>query len=190
MKRWMLCGVGIFMIFALSGCGNNATLKSGATANAVDAVLKEQTASQEEKSKEEDVAEPDSKEPDSKEPEKADKSVDIDLTQMSSDMVYATVYQLLNQPEEYVGKQIKMKGNYYASWYVPTKQYYHYAIIQDATACCSQGLEFVWGDGSHKYPDEYPKEGAEVTVTGTFQTYKEAKDDTVYCRLVQSKVKF
>lgn len=185
MKRWMLCGVGIFMIFALSGCGNNATLKSGATANAVDAVLKEQTASQEEKSKEEDVAEPDSKEP-----EKADKSVDIDLTQMSSDMVYATVYQLLNQPEEYVGKQIKMKGNYYASWYVPTKQYYHYAIIQDATACCSQGLEFVWGDGSHKYPDEYPKEGAEVTVTGTFQTYKEAKDDTVYCRLVQSKVKF
>ena len=34
-------------------------------------------------------------------------------------------------------------------------------------ACCAQGLEFVWGDGSHKYPDEYPAEDAEIEVQGT-----------------------
>ena len=45
-------------------------------------------------------------------------------------------------------------------------------------ACCAQGLEFVWGDGSHKYPDEYPAE-----VQGTFETYKEKDYDTTFCRL-------
>ena len=40
-------------------------------------------------------------------------------------------------------------------------------------ACCAQGLEFVWGDGSHKYPDEYPAEDTEIEVQGTFETYKE-----------------
>ena len=45
-------------------------------------------------------------------------------------------------------------------------------------ACCAQGLEFVWGDGSHKYPDEYPAEDTEIEVQGTFKTYKE-KDYTL-----------
>lgn len=46
-----------------------------------------------------------------------------------------------------------------------------------------QGLEFVWGDGSHKYPDEYPAEDTEIEVQGTFETYKEKDYDTTFCRL-------
>ena len=47
-------------------------------------------------------------------------------------------------------------------------------------ACCAQGLEFVWGDGSHKYPDEYPAEDTEIEVQGTFKTYKEKDYDTTF----------
>lgn len=109
--------------------------------------------------------------------------VDYDLTSMSGDMVYAVVYQLMVDPEEYIGKRIKMRGNYYASYFEPTEKFYHYTMIEDAAACCAQGIEFVWGDGSHVYPEEYPKDKAEVEVVGVFETYREEGDTNLYCRL-------
>lgn len=115
--------------------------------------------------------------------EASEDEIDYDFTTMGSDMVYATVYQMMINPNEYVGKTVKMSGSYYANYFEPTDKYYHYVIIQDATACCEQGLEFVWDDGSHVYPDEYPKEETEVEVIGVFETYTEEGDDYLYCRL-------
>ena len=112
-----------------------------------------------------------------------DETVDYDLTQMSSDMVYATVYQMIVTPEEYEGKTFRIDGNFYATYYEATKKYYFYCIIQDATACCAQGMEFIWDDGSHIYPDEYPEDNAEIVVEGTFETYREDGDENLYCRL-------
>lgn len=109
--------------------------------------------------------------------------VDYDLTAMGSDMVYATVYQLMINPEDYVGKTFKMSGTYYATFYDLTQLNYHYVVIADAAACCAQGIEFVWDDGSHVYPDEYPEHGTEVEVTGVFETYFDEADMMEYCRL-------
>lgn len=117
-------------------------------------------------------------------------TVDYDLTAMSSDMVYATVYQMMILPEDYEGKTFRMEGSFYATYYEPTQSYYYYCIIQDATACCAQGLEFVWGDGSHKYPDEYPEEYTDVVVEGTFETYREEGDENLYCRLTDAVLTF
>ena len=103
-------------------------------------------------------------------------------------MVYATVYQLMVEPDKYTGKTFRIDGLYYAGQNEKTGSYYHYCIIKDALACCSQGLEFVWGDGSHVYPDEYPKDETEIEVKGTFETYKEPGDDTLYCHLVDSEL--
>lgn len=103
--------------------------------------------------------------------------IDIDLTTMNSDMVYSTVYQMMANTPEFEGKVVRMEGSYYASYDEGTKQTYFFVIIKDATACCQQGLEFVWGDGSHVYPDEYPSDGSEVIVTGTFESYKDNPDD-------------
>lgn len=113
----------------------------------------------------------------------SDVNIDYDLTSMGSDMVYATVYQLMVDPTDYIGKTFRIQGNYYASYYEETNQYYHCCIIQDAAACCSQGLEFVWDDGSHVYPDEYPEDNIEIVVTGIFETYTEEGDTNLYCRL-------
>lgn len=110
-------------------------------------------------------------------------TIDYDLTSMGSDMVYATVYQMMSNPNEYIGKTFRMEGIYSPVWYDPTAKYYHYCIIQDAMACCAQGMEFVWDDGSHVYPDEYPQENAKIIVTGVFETYQEDGDSNLYCRL-------
>lgn len=109
--------------------------------------------------------------------------VDVDLTLMGSDLVYATVYQMMSKPEEYEGKTIRIEGKYYASYYPITDKYYNYCLIADAAACCSQGLEFELGGGV-VYPDGYPEDQSEVIVTGVFETYTEEAGQTFYyCRL-------
>ena len=109
--------------------------------------------------------------------------VDVDLTLMGSDLVYATVYQMMSKPEEYEGKTIRIEGKYYASYYPITDKYYNYCLIADAAACCSQGLEFELGGGA-VYPDGYPEDQSEVIVTGVFETYTEETGQTFYyCRL-------
>ena len=107
----------------------------------------------------------------------------MDLTSLSSTMVFSEVYNMLTTPEDYIGKTVKMDGffNYFHDQ--TTDNYYFACIIKDATACCSQGLEFVLA-GDHKYPDDYPELNQEIAVTGTFDTYTEGEYQ--YCTLRDS----
>ena len=105
--------------------------------------------------------------------EKADISaVDIDLTTRSSTMVYAEINNMLTEPAPYLGKVVKLRGRYSGSYYEQGDTYYHFAVIEDALACCAQGLEFIW-EGDHTYPDDYPKENEEIEVIGIFDSYDE-----------------
>ena len=63
---------------------------------------------------------------------------DIDLTALSSTMVYSEVYNMMTAPSDYIGKNVKMKGAF--SYYQDpnTGNEYYACIIQDATACCAQ----------------------------------------------------
>ncbi|NLF35254.1 MAG: hypothetical protein GX585_04735, partial [Clostridiales bacterium] len=99
---------------------------------------------------------------------------------LSSTMVYGEVFNMMVEPDGYVGKTIRMRGLYYASYYDVTEQYYHFVIIQDATACCAQGLEFLW-TGEHTYPDDYPENETKVEVTGVWERYEE--DGETYYRI-------
>ena len=99
-------------------------------------------------------------------------SIDVDLTTLSSTMVYSEVYNMMCIPEDYVGTTVKMTGSYVATEDASTGCVYHACIIKDATACCSQGIEFEWF-GEHEYPAEYPQQGNMITVTGVFNTYME-----------------
>jgi hypothetical protein len=97
-----------------------------------------------------------------------DLAVDVDLTALSSTMVYGEVFNMMMEPESYIGKTIKMRGLYYVNYYELTAKYYHFVVIQDATACCAQGLEFVW-IGDHNYPEDE----TEIEVTGVWESYEE-----------------
>lgn len=94
--------------------------------------------------------------------------VDVDLTQLSSTMVYSEVYNIVVNPEDYVGKVIRMEGQAFSTYYEPTDQTYYTIIIADATACCAQGLEYVLADGY-----DYPEDDSQSTVTGTLRPYEE-----------------
>jgi len=106
-------------------------------------------------------------------------NVDVDLTALSSTMVYAEVFNIMTTPDDYMGKRIKMSGPYYTAYYDETGSYYHYVIIEDATACCAQGLEFIWS-GDHAYPDDYPEDRTIIEVVGVFGSYEESGNSYYY----------
>ena len=106
------------------------------------------------------------------------KSIDLDLTTYSSTMVYTEVYNMMLQPKEYKGKTVKIKGLFATYCEESTGVNYFACIVQDATACCSQGIEFSL-TGDYTYPQDYPKEGEEITVVGVFDTYKEVNSEYI-----------
>ena len=190
MKNLKKCIVLFLCILLITGCGNKKSTdgKGVNNTNSVDKVIDNQIANEATESEEASSNVESSKDTEdtisrAEDVRNTDGTVDYDLTQMSSDMVYATVYQMMVMPEEYEGKTFRIDGNFYATYYEATKKYYFYCVIQDATACCAQGMEFVWENGTHIYPDEYPEDNAEIVVEGTFETYKEEGDQNLYCRL-------
>ena len=114
----------------------------------------------------------------------AEKPVDLDLSALSGTVVYSQVYDMMMEPERYMGMQVRMKGSFSYFQDPETKKEYFAVVIADATACCAQGIEFVW-DG-HKYPEDYPPLDTELTVTGTFNTYEE--NGFVYLQLKDAEV--
>lgn len=114
---------------------------------------------------------------------------DIDLASMSSTMVYSEVYAMVNEPDKYIGKKVRMAGQFalYSAFDtegnpIPGQNYYA-CVIADATACCSQGIEFVLA-GDYKYPQDYPDLWSDIVVSGIFNTYDE--HGKIYCHLVDA----
>ena len=114
----------------------------------------------------------------SEQPQASADGVEVDLTVLSSTMVYSEVYNMLyNDPAHYLGKTVKARGGFSIYQLVtdgvlqPDPVAYA-CIIADATACCAEGMEFVLKDDL-AYPDDYPELGAEITVIGEFQPYEE-----------------
>ena len=91
---------------------------------------------------------------------------------MSSTVVYAEVFNIMMNPEEYVGKTIRMDGAFSVTHDLVNDKTYTACIIQDATACCAQGIEFAW-EGDHVYPDDYPEIDSEIEVQGVFERYED-----------------
>lgn len=114
-----------------------------------------------------------------------DYNAEVDLTVLNSNMVYSTVYNMVNSPKDYLGKTVKASGTFDVFTNPDTGEMYYACIIADATACCSQGLEFIW-KGDHAYPADYPKVGDVITIGGEFETYQEGA--STYCRLKNAEL--
>ena len=200
MKKLICCIISaILSVLLLSGCGGAGTADrtENTTAGVTDVIesgIKAADAAEDgQEEKEEDPSAPENEAVREKEEAPSEETgnqteelagrtekIDIDLTEMSSTMVYSEVYSMLAGPEDYIGKTVKMNGifNYYHD--VETGNYYFACIIRDATACCSQGIEFELTD-DYIYPDDYPEVGGDVSVIGVFDTYMEG--EYLYCTL-------
>ncbi|MBR0280184.1 MAG: hypothetical protein IJQ81_01160 [Oscillibacter sp.] len=108
----------------------------------------------------------------------AEEGIDVDLTRLNSTMIFSEVNRMMYEPEEFLGKTIRMAGQFALAFgydedgEVNPEQVYFACIIPDATACCSSGIEFE-RDGVYRYPEDYPEEGDDITVTGVFEMYEE-----------------
>lgn len=94
--------------------------------------------------------------------------VDVDLTQMSGTMVYSYVYNIVYSPQEYIGQRFKISGVSDESYWDQTDMTYRYIVVDDATACCAQGLEYVLAQNG-----SYPQVGENIIITGVFESYDE-----------------
>ena len=187
MKKKMLTVSVAALAVLISACGDADVKRTApASQNQTVSALIEQT---EKSEAEEPVAEePAAELPEEKTVEEtaipakaaAGEDVDIDLTKLSKTMVYSEVYNMMVSPEDYVGKTVRMSGIYNDFVDGVTGIQYFYCVIQDATACCAQGIEFVLTD-DYKYPDDYPELGSMATVVGRFDTYMEG--EYMYCTL-------
>ena len=106
----------------------------------------------------------------------------MDLSAMSTTMAMAQLTAMQNEPDSFLGQTIKMRGTF-AVGYGETRNYY-YCLIADATACCQQGLEFLWN--GHTFPDDYPEPGSEIIIEGVFDTYLE--DGYEYMQLINASM--
>lgn len=183
-----ILAVALYLV-SLCACGDQKIHSKSKQGNATQQVVQEQMANatgetsapptaipKQQPASEESVSEPEQAQPaeafPDDEPSQSASNLDVDLTTLSSTMVYSEVYNMMYEPDRYVGKRIKMDGQFAVYEDPNTGAVYTACIIMDATACCSQGLEFVLA-GEKTYPDDYPKLGSEITVTGTFQLYDE-----------------
>ena len=186
MKITVLISAVLLIAVLLVSCtaAPNASQAVNTPANSVSAVL--ESAAQADVPTEEPVEEAETtvEEPEAETSKKtdaapaADGAIDVDLTQMSATMVYAEVSNMMTHPKEYVGKTVKMSGDF--NIFKSETDIYYACVIRDATACCAQGLEFVLSDGK-AYPKEY---GTPIVVTGVFDTYYEG--DAMYCHLTNA----
>ena len=190
----------IFIIFvAIAGCGKKRQNKNqmfSTTKSVKDTIEEEMKKEEDEKAlkndfqaTEEDVKE--INEDKNEENKKAEnvggenqKDIDYDLTEMNSDMIYATVFMVVQDPESYAGKTFKIYGNSYTFPTTEGKSMTHYCLIKDALACCAQGLEFISSNSDEKYPDD----GDEIVVTGTLESYTVEDIPMPLCRLVNAKI--
>ena len=117
--------------------------------------------------------------------DKSNGDIDVDLTILDSNIVYAQVFDMLNNPDNYMGQKVKAKGTFAYTTDPSTDGEYFAVFIADASACCQQGLEFEW-EGDHTYPDDYPQIGQDITVVGTFNTYTEGS--YMYCQLKDAEL--
>lgn len=88
--------------------------------------------------------------------------VDIDLTLLHGNMLYAAVYHMVNDPSAYAGKTVKLDGTYAVYDTDDPAAPIHACIVRDAAGCCASGLEFRLAA-----PQPYPQEGSHILLVGT-----------------------
>lgn len=105
-------------------------------------------------------------------PAGSDLDIDVDLSGQNTLIVYGEVNKILNEPDDYHGKRIRMSGPYYFSFVQDTGTRYNFVAVEPADACCIRVLEFKW-ESDDAFPDGFPSPMAMIEVVGVYDTYVE-----------------
>ncbi|MDO4734100.1 MAG: hypothetical protein Q4A51_02445 [Lachnospiraceae bacterium] len=184
MKKKLLIMIAgcVFAALLMTGCGESTSGTGNAgNPNSVDDVLQQQIEAAEgkneaetETSKQSDISFYNPNEEEETPDIYSTEGVDMDLTQMSGTMLYSQVNYMMYKPEKFVGQTVKVPGTFSAVYSEEDGRYYFGCLVRDKAACCVLGVEFELPE-DYVYPDDYPAEGEEITVFGTFDTYQQGE---------------
>lgn len=192
MKKILACIICLTLAFGVTACGKASDKDSNGDTKIISDAKNKQENSKSNTKKDvskKEVAGDAGKGKSSKSKSKASSNkIDVDLNNLNANVVYAQVFQMMTEPDKFIGKRIRMSGQfnvYAAQEGNPSGVTEYYAIIiADAQACCQQGIEFVWP--GHTYPEGFPEVKSNASVTGIFEVYEE--NGKKYCRLVADSV--
>lgn len=197
MKKILACIICLTLAFGVTACGKASDKDSNGDTKIISDAKNKQENSKSDTKKEvskkevnkKEVADDAGKGKSSKSKSKTNSNkIDVDLNNLNANVVYAQVFQMMTEPDKFIGKRIRMSGQfnvYAAQEGNPSGVTEYYAIIiADAQACCQQGIEFVWP--GHTYPEGFPEVKSNASVTGIFEVYEE--NGKKYCRLVADSV--
>jgi len=192
MKKILICIICLTLAFGVTACGKASDKDSNGDTKIISDAKNKQENSKSNTKKEvskKEVAGDAGKGKSSKSKSKASSNkIDVDLNNLNANVVYAQVFQMMTEPDKFIGKRIRMSGQfnvYAAQEGNPSGVTEYYAIIiADAQACCQQGIEFVWP--GHTYPEGFPEVKSNASVTGIFEVYEE--NGKKYCRLIADTV--
>ena len=192
MKKILICIICLTLAFGVTACGKASDKDSNGDTKIISDAKNKQENSKSNTKKDvskKEVAGDAEKGKSSKSKSKTDSNkIDVDLNNLNANVVYAQVFQMMTEPNKFIGKRIRMSGQfnvYAAQEGNPSGVTEYYAIIiADAQACCQQGIEFVWP--GHTYPEGFPEVKSNASVTGIFEVYEE--NGKKYCRLVADTV--
>ena len=192
MKKILACIICLTLAFGVTACGKASDKDSNGDSKIISDAKNKQENSKSDNKKEvtkKAVGDNNGKTQTGKSKSKTNSNkIDVDLNNLNANVVYAQVFQMMTEPDKFIGKRIRMSGQfnvYAAQEGNPSGVTEYYAIIiADAQACCQQGIEFVWP--GHTYPDGFPEVKSNASVTGIFEVYEE--NGKKYCRLVADTV--
>lgn len=96
---------------------------------------------------------------------------EIDLTAMSSTMMFAEVVQMTRQPQMYDGATVTMRGGLMIFAIDEATGVGSYSCyVEDATKCCQRGIGFTIDEPLED--TSILVEGTEVIIRGTFEIYE------------------
>lgn len=168
MKRLVLA---FALAFALAGCsGGTAAPEGGEAAPAEPAATAEAAAEQEASGgvADSDVVEVTDEAANTEVVEHVD---EVDLTAMSSTMMFAEVVQMTRQPQMYDGATVTMRGGLMIFAIDEATGVGSYSCyVEDATKCCQRGIGFTIDEPLED--TSILVEGTEVIIRGTFEIYE------------------
>lgn len=108
-----------------------------------------------------------------------------DYTSYNTQMVFAIASDMYEHPSNYYQKKIRLNGKFATAFDEPTQQRFYYCVVYDTAGYCNVPLIFIPTD-EMVYPDDYPEEGGDITIQGTYELmysnnemYVVIKDTTV-----------
>ena len=168
MKKIIVLALFLIIALSLCACGENGSDNSQSSQPSGDTTLStvavtENTAAAQEKSEK------------FKELEKYD--VDIDMNGLNKTMTTAQMTSIVNEPEKYLGKTIRLTATYQKqAAETGDKKNYNFAFGYDDTGCCAAWYIEFYGDD---VPDDM-EDFSSISMVGTLRQYDEGGQKYLY----------